>query len=79
MARRNSLRRGASLDSRAAFHRGRRLLLEPLQDRRLLSGVTLITHGFGADVSDWVSAMRNAIAARTNTDPISYVLKATDG
>lgn len=46
----------------------RRLLVEPLEDRRLLNGVTIITHGGSpstpGDTSDWVSAMATGIANR---------------
>lgn len=39
---------------RCALPHVRRLGIEPLEDRRLLSAVTLVTHGFGADVEGWV-------------------------
>ena len=46
----------------------RALRLEPLEDRRLLAGVTLITHGgWSASIGDsfgWVTGMANAIANR---------------
>jgi hypothetical protein len=55
--------------------------LEPLEPRRLFTGVTLITHGFGGSASDWVAAMGNAIAAQGG--PLAsqprYLMTATDG
>ena len=38
--------------------------LEPLEERTLLSGITLITHGFASDVTSWVDTMRQAIIVR---------------
>jgi hypothetical protein len=46
----------------------------------LLSGVTLITHGFGGSVDDWITAMADAIAARSGpvSDQPRYRVEVTD-
>ncbi len=48
---------------------GRRLRCEVLEDRRLLSGVTLVTHGFSLDTTfpGWVNEMANEIAKEAGT------------
>src|SRR5829696_6378222 len=54
--------------------------VESLEPRRLMTGVTLITHGFGGGASGWVTAMGNAIAQQSGalaTQP-RYLLTATD-
>ena len=59
----------------------RTALLESLESRLLLSGVTLITHGLGADASDWVSSMAAAIAARPDLSAdnfTTYKMTVTD-
>jgi pimeloyl-ACP methyl ester carboxylesterase len=58
----------------------RALRCEILEPRRLLSGVTLITHGFNSGVDDWVSAMADAIAARSGqtSDQPRYRVEVTD-
>jgi hypothetical protein len=55
-------------------------LFEVLEPRRLLAGVTLITHGFGGSASGWVTAMGDAIAAQSGplaSQPM-YLMTATD-
>ncbi|MCC6124161.1 MAG: hypothetical protein IT426_04320 [Pirellulales bacterium] len=51
-----------------------------LEPRRLLSGVTLITHGFNGSVDDWIAAMADAIAARTGPPSAQprYRVEVTD-
>ena len=44
--------------------RNKRIGYEWLEPRRVLSGVTLITHGFGGSVDDWIAHMADAIANR---------------
>jgi hypothetical protein len=71
---------------RASKHRGKlshchpRTFAEPLENRVMLTGVTLIAHGFGSDASGWVSAMGDAIVERaaTSIDFIRYTLTVTD-
>ena len=47
----------------------RRLAVEPLEDRRLLNGLTLITHGFSEDASPmgWVTAMANQVVSEISS------------
>ena len=49
---------------RAMSRVAKRWQLEPLEARQLLSGVTLITHGLGGGVDDWITKMADAIVAR---------------
>jgi pimeloyl-ACP methyl ester carboxylesterase len=65
------------------FHRTNsacRLGVEPLERRDLLSGVTLITHGFNSDADGWVTAMAQAIADRPDLtiDQAIYRWDVTD-
>lgn len=58
----------------------RSLVVEPLESRRLLAGITLITHGFNSNADGWVAAMAEQIAARPDHDidqPV-YRLNVTD-
>jgi len=70
-------RAAAGSKSRMSLH-CRRLACEPLEDRRLLSGVTLITHGFGGEVDGWVRAMSRAISERPDLDRPLYVVEVDD-
>lgn len=54
------------------------LALEPLEDRRLLAGLTLLTHGFGGSVSGWITEMANAMEAASSTEQARYVVQVTD-
>ncbi len=56
----------SSKSSHALIHH-RRLLCESLEDRRLLNGVTLITHGFGDNADGWVKSMANAVVCEIST------------
>ena len=53
------------------------LIGEQLERRLVLSGVTVITHGFGGNIGGWVNAMANEI--RSHTGPESPVFSATVG
>lgn len=44
-------------------------VFEALEPRLLLSGVTLITHGFGDSVDGWVGTMQDAVADRMAARP----------
>ena len=57
--RKSKQRQNALRDS--AYHR--RLVVEALEQRRLLDGLTLITHGFGDNASGWVTSMANQVVA----------------
>jgi len=60
--------------ARSVFNR--RLVCEALENRWLLSGVTLITHGFNDNVDGWVTAMAKAVANQIATHdqcPVSDV------
>ena len=54
------------------------LAIEHLERRNLLTGVTLITHGFGGSVEGWVSEMADAVFARSSGDAVRYVVEVTD-
>jgi hypothetical protein len=58
----------------------RALRCEPLEPRHLLSGVTLITHGFNSDADGWVTAMAQAMGNRADAlfDQSIYRLELTD-
>ncbi|WP_428938235.1 hypothetical protein [Fontivita pretiosa] len=53
-------------------------LIERLESRRLLAGVTLIAHGFNSGIGDWVSAMASAISGSRTTPASIFALQATD-
>src|SRR5262245_44154014 len=53
-------------------------LLEHLESRVLLHGVTVITHGFipiSDDRPEWITEMGNAIKARTDSSTAIYTLR----
>ena len=56
-----------SISRHAAF--ARQLRCEPLEDRRMLSGLTLITHGWHSGVDGWVDHMANEIRSRVPDVP----------
>ncbi len=58
----------------------RALVVERLEVRHLLSGITLITHGFNSNVNGWVSAMANAMSTRPDLsiDQPLYRVEVTD-
>ena len=63
-----------------ALHKTRSLLLEALEVRHLLAGVTLWTHGFNSSVDDWIQAQVDALAARDDLqlDQPQYRVEVTD-
>jgi hypothetical protein len=57
----------------------RRIRFEHLEDRRLLAGVTLMTHGFGGNVDGWITTLADAVAARAEpSEQPRYVVRVTD-
>jgi|GEM_PF-971435 len=54
--------------------------LEPLEPRTLLSGLTVITHGYMplSNFPTWVSSMADAIADRAGSQTAVYKLRITD-
>jgi hypothetical protein len=58
----------------------RQLRCEILEPRHLLSGVTLITHGWNSGVTDWVSAMADFIVIQAGGESraAEYTLKVAD-
>ncbi|QEG38825.1 hypothetical protein [Roseimaritima ulvae] len=58
----------------------RSLVIESLESRCLLAGITLITHGFNSNIDSWVAAMAEEIGARTDLalDQPLYRLTVTD-
>src|SRR4051812_33042779 len=75
-ARRQRFLQAVRVGARAG---GARYFAEPLEGRVMLSGVTLITHGFGSGITDWVGTMASAIAAMRPGNATIYAIKATDG
>ena len=59
---------------------GRSFGVEVLESRLVLSGVTLITHGFNSDADGWVTAMAEAIGQRADfaIDQAIYRIAVTD-
>jgi hypothetical protein len=57
------------------------MYLEVLEDRRLLAGVTILTHGNAGNITGWVSAVADDIQNRLGgTDAASeYVMKVDSG
>mgnify|MGYP001819814984 CR=1 FL=1 len=79
------LRRASSLFRRSenttdCIRHHRVLGTELLEARHLLSGITLLTHGFNSNVDSWVTAMANAIAARPDlaVNQAIYRVEVTD-
>ena len=54
-------------------------ILQQLEPRLLLSGVTLITHGHIGSVSGWINGMSDAIADRIAEDSAEYTLVLNEG
>ena len=54
-------------------------VMEGMEGRVMLSGVTLITHGFGSGADSWMRKMADDIAAREGIDATIYKMIATDG
>ena len=70
---------GVSPDNRAPHDAGP-LLVESLEERHLLAGVTLWAHGFNSSVDGWIQAQVDALAAREDLqlDQPWYRLEVTD-
>ena len=63
---------------RRSLRRHRSELLEQLESRVLLHGLTIITHGFepfSTDRPEWITTMGNAIKARTGPSTAIYTLR----
>jgi hypothetical protein len=54
-------------------------VVEPIERRVMLSGVTMIVHGFNSGIGDWVSTMATAISNADSTPASIYSISATDG
>jgi hypothetical protein len=59
--------------------RGPLYILEPIERRLMLTGVTMIVHGFNSGIGDWVTAMGNAISNADSTPASVYSIIASDG
>jgi hypothetical protein len=54
----------------------RATMIEPLEPRRLLAGVTVLIHGSDGNITGWVASAANAIAQRAGGGQVSqYVMK----
>jgi hypothetical protein len=54
-------------------------ILEPVERRLMLTGVTMIVHGFNSGIGDWVRQMANAISSADSTPASIYSMTASDG
>lgn len=56
------------------------MFFELLEPRKFLTGVTLITHGFGGSAGDWVTTMGNLFAQQTGAlaNQPRYLMTVTD-
>ena len=71
-------RTSRDLSSRRLGVYHRLLRCEHLEDRRLLSGVTLITHGYWDDTSDWITSMAGAVREYSDSDYSTYTITVED-
>jgi hypothetical protein len=54
-------------------------ILEPIERRLMLTGVTMIVHGFNSGIGDWVRQMASAISSADATPASIYSMVASDG
>jgi hypothetical protein len=59
--------------------RGPLYIVEPIERRLMLTGVTMIVHGFNSSITGWVTTMGTAISNADSSPASVYSIVASDG